>query len=354
MQRIITPSLAIAAILLVNTGCDEQRDLYVSPGPVLTVQGDWVPSLGRDDMTNDATVITHLIERDVVSRHYLLEADGVDIPIEHGTYDVLIFNGMMFDDVDNQLDGVTFQGSDRISTMMATIDPGEPNRRLSRADDEYIATNNMEILTSMIMREHYDTDDAAFYKKYDNGQMISNTVGDYILAQRRLEPHALSHRCQVTVWVSGIDNCLSINAALKGLSGSSSMTTHIPSREFTVTHQFNLNNRVDLGDGVGQVTSPEFVTFGPPHEDDREVILHIEYTLVNGEVEVEDVDVTEQLDAFLDMVHETHDDGEAEIHHNLKIEIMHETHIEDVVPVEGAIDLEDWGDDEIIHFPITR
>ena len=197
----------------------------------------------------------------------------------------MIFNGLMYSGDQTHLDGVTFVNTEKLTTFAALAEPGTLNRRLTRADGEYIATNDMEIVASMTAQQIIETD-GTYHIKYQNGKNGFDTPDDYIEAELAMVPHALSFPCRVEIEVYGNSNMIGAAASLKGFAGSALMSSRQPSSDFTVTHQLTLNNKQQMGaadrDRVS-IYSPEFVTFGPPLDGAR-VELDLRFGLVNGEV----------------------------------------------------------------------
>ena len=346
--------MAVAAALAVS-GCDDHRDLHVRADPMLAVTGDWQPSLGdgRSDMSNQATALAWSAGGESLREFFLTPGNRVGFRVGAGMYDVMIFNGLMYAADQTHLDGVMFAGTEAQATFAAVAGPGILNQRLTRSDGEYIATNDMEVVASMTARQEI-SDDGAYHIKYQNGENGFDTPGDYIEAELAMVPHALSFPCRVEVEVHGNSSMIGAAAALRGVAGSALMASRRPSADFTVTHQLTLNNKRQLGaadeDRVS-IYSPEFVTFGPPLDGAR-VELDLRFGLVNGEYyDPGTIDVTGQLAQFIADV-KANLAGVQPVKHGLTIPIKVTVELPAVDPVEGAIELGRWSDDEIINFPV--
>lgn len=168
--------IIIAALVFVTSGCDKQRDLYVKAGPMLYVEGDWLPSLGKTDMYMNATAVVYKKEAGMFRKEYFFAPDYVTVPVEKGDYDVVIFNGLMYSAEDTHLDNVYFRGIDGFDTFEAVAVEAEANRRLGKSEGEYIASNDMEIITSASDEQPIDGS-SSYYLKYKNGKKRLRCAG---------------------------------------------------------------------------------------------------------------------------------------------------------------------------------
>lgn len=346
------------AILTVLTafmfaGCDDLRDLYVMVGPNIHVGGDWEPSLGRKDMTMDATVAL-FDGGGVYAKDYFFAPDNVTVDIDRGGYDVLIFNGLMYAPEDTHLDGIYFRGTDRFDTFEAYAGEAEANKRLHRSEGEYIATNNMEIFTSASERVAIERA-KEYFIKYENGRNGFEIPESYTEAELHLVPQAMNYPCKVTIRITNITSAYAANAALYGFTGSAWVGTRRPT-DFMVTHQFNLNSKkmLDKAADIGTIESPEFVTFGPPLDmSGRKCSVYVNIMMTNGVAFEREVDVTDQVLPFVAKANANFA-GVSPIDYRLSIPIEIDLDLPVVEPVEGHIGLGDWDDDEIITIPIKQ
>lgn len=341
--------IIIGVAALACWSCTDQRDLYVAVNPGIYVEGDWQPSLGRADMTMDATALAY-DSRGGMVKEYFFDPGHVTLTVDKGLYDVLVFNGLMYAPEDTHLDGIYFRGVDRLDTFEAFAGETEPNRRLSRADGEYIATNNMEIFTSATDRRQIETG-KEYFIKYRNGKNGFEIPDGHIEAEIELVPQAMTYPCQVRFTITHISSAYAANAAVYGFSGSAFVASRRPSG-FRVTHHVNLNNKVILSsdDDTGTIESPVFATFGPAL-DTPQCSVYVSVMLVNG-IELErEFDVTDQVLPFVARVKDNLL-GTLPTQYRLSIPIELELELPLVQPIEGEIGLGDWDDDEIITIPV--
>jgi hypothetical protein len=343
----------MGCLAAVTEGCTDQRNLYVLSGPVLQVKGDWIPSIDKSDMTMGATALAFDSEGKA-TKHYFDAPNTVDIPVTKGSYEVMLFNGLMYSPTDTHLDGVTFRGTDRLDTFEAVAAEGVSVRRLgSRTEGEYVATNDMEVVTSAVESADIDRDHS-YYAKYKNGHNGYDTPDNFIYQTLDMTPVAMSYEAQVVVTIKNITSAAGASAALYGFVGSAFMASRQPSH-FYVTHQFNLNSRkmIDAAQDTGTIESPVFVTFGPPLDvPDQKYEIYIKMVLINNQEIERTFDVTDQVTPIVEDIKANLAVG-ASIEYRLEIPLEIELELPVVEHVEGSIGIEGWEDEELIHVPIT-
>ncbi len=340
---------------MLAAGCDRQRDLYVLADTLLDIKGDWVPSLGRSDMSMDATAVAYSEGgAHLYAKEYFFEPHEATIEAEPGEYGVMIFNGLMYAEDDTHLDGVFFRGTDDFDTFEAVAAEATATpRRLSRAEGEYIATNNMEIFTSMAGRIEIDSD-GGYHKKYEDGKDTGDIPGGGSELELLMIPQAMSYPAKVTVEITNISSAYGADAAVYGFAGSAFAADRMPSH-FLVTHQFNLNGKTmtDTDTDTGTISSPEFVTFGPPVDmPDNTYSVYLRIVLVDGITYETTVDITDQVLPFIEKVRvNIEETGPPE--YGLTLPIFIELTLPEVEPIEGIIGIGEWDDDEVIRVPVN-
>ena len=348
--------LFISALLLC-VACDKQRDLYDTASPLLRIEGNWVPSLDRQDMSNRATAMFY--KEGDITKEFFYRPNSVTTKVSRGSYDILLFNGLMFSEENPNLDHIFFRNSANIETFEAVAVEVAPNNRLVRANGEYIASNDMEILTSAHGKMFVEGE-SQYVLKYRDGRNGFPKEEDYVESELQLIPYALSYYAQVVVHLINPSSAFIANGALRGFVGSAFLASGMPSH-FDVTHQFRLNNmkitnrstRYDLDDPErGTIESPWFVTFGPPLDKaDRHYSLELSIILRNGNEVNHTFDVTEQVNHSVHRIQ------------NHRLFAPKDIHIEITIPIEISFELEEleeddsnlminvdnWEDDEVIH-----
>ncbi len=354
-MRLVAKIWIWIVIATAMAACDTQRDLYVEVSPALLIHADWIPSLNEGDMSMNATAVSYS-DGELYSKEYFYAADNAMIPVTTGVMDILIFNGLMYDADDTHLDGITFRGIDRLDTFEAVAMETEPIRRMSRADGEYIATNNMEVFTSMAAHKEIGAE-GGYAIKYMDGENQGDVQQSVDCGELELTPAAMSYKAQIVVELENISSAYGANAALRGFAGSAYVADRRPSH-FLVTHQFNLNSKkiTDNDKDIGTIESPVFVTFGPPVDMPGNTYeVYIMITLVNGEVVERTFDITEQVLPMIDQI-KLNLSNTGQLNYNLKLpNLKLELDLPDVEPpANGYVGVDDWEDDEIIRVPITN
>ena len=347
MKKII---LIFALLLL--AGCDEQRDLYVRVPSTIVVEGDWMPSLGLSDMTMNATAVAYNASGQA-AMSYFSRANSTSLSLQRGTYDIMIFNGLMYSETETHLDDIFFRNTGQIGTFEAVAAEATPSKRLARAEDEYIASNNMELFTSAV-QELAVVGDNGYYVKYVDGENGTDIPPSYVEAEIALTPVAMNFKCQVIGTFDNISSAWSASAALHGFVGSAFVHTRTPSH-FYATHQFILNSKRMLPgyEDRGTIESPVFITFGPPVDvADKTYSVFVSITLGDGTKWEETVDVTDQVVPVIEKIKQN---IAGTAHEQITITIYIDLGLHELPVIEfhdGSIGVGDWEDDEIIHVPI--
>ena len=350
--------ILLFSALLLFAACDKQRDLYDTASPLLRIEGNWVPSLDIQDMSNRATAM--LYRGGDITKEFFYRPNNVTAKVSRGEYDILLFNGLMFSEENPNLDHIFFRNSANFEAFEAVVVEVAPNNRLGRAAGEYIASNDMEILTSAHAKVFVEGE-KQYILKYKNGHNGFPTVDDYVESELQLIPFALSYYTQVVVHLVNPSSAMIANGALRGFVGSAFMASGLPS-DFDVTHQFRLNNlkitnrgtRSDSDDPErGTIESPWFVTFGPPlNKADRIYTLELSIILKNGKEVNRTFDVTEQVNFAVHKILNHRQTAPTDIHIEITIPIEISLELEEVGGGDGSgllINVNNWEDDEIIR-----
>ncbi len=351
--------LLIIITVLLFVRCDKQRDLYDVARPLLYIEGDWKPSLNVEDMSQSATVIIYDSYGPLV-KEYFLNPKSVTTNITNGVIDILLFNGLMYSPNETHLDNIVFKGTNKPETFEAVAKEAPASRRLTRKEGEYLASNEMEILTSVCKRDTIDSSNGYFIR-YKNGKNGFPEVSDYINDSVYMAPWAVSYEAQVTVHLINPSSALIATGALRGFAGSVFMATRMPSH-MNVTHQLKLNSLKIATPGIpgdpqhpekGTIESPVFVTFGPPVDlPERKYEFEISIVLKDGSVVEKTFDVTSQV---LPIIEKIKENLMATSPSQFKLTIPLDIFV--TLPIVSSetgigIGVGDWGDDEVIRFPI--
>lgn len=355
MKKISLNKAAIVLAALSLLGCDKQRDLYSISHPMLLIEGDWMPSLGRSNMSQDATAMAFGSDG---SSHkaYFINPDNTTLKLTRDTYDVLVFNGLMFSAQSTHLSNVCFRGIETASAFEAYAAEGTAISTLGRETGETIASNDMEILTSASAREYIAADNG-YYLKYRNGKNGFPAEKDYIESTLHMTPTAVSYISKLIVRLVNPRSALAAAGAVRGFAGSVYMSPRMPAHQ-SVTHHLPLNNmKLSKPAGLeerGSIESAEFVTFGPPLDlPGRIYEARVRILLKDNSVVDKTFDVTDQITPVIERIKKNLG-KDYPVETNITIPIIIELTLP-AVTGNGSIDvgIGDWGDDEMIIVPIT-
>ena len=344
--------IAICATLL--CGCDRQLDLYLHSTPLLAVESNWVPSLDAADMSGRATGRFYR-ENGTVSTEFFDTPNRVTAKVTAGKYGVLIFNGLMFAENNTNLEHIYFRNTDRAETFEAVVEQAATNRRAARADDDYLASNEMELFTAA-WKEVRIADGSGYYRKYRNGEDCPGVPedGEEVV---QMVPRPLSYRARVVVHLTNPGSVWTANSALRGFVGSVFPAAGLPSH-MRVTHRLTLNNlRMDenapAGVKKGTIESPLFVTFGPPVDlaaDDNSWSYELSLSLLlkDGSMSERTFDIRNQVLPVIEKI------KNGEWYDPLLKPILIEIGPIELPDIASSVGVTPWVDDEIIRVPVTE
>lgn len=368
MKRAIMNTAAIAAMLF--TGCDDHRDLYSISAPALQIESDWVYSLNKPRM-QEATAM--LYKRDMAAqKEYFSTPNIVRARASQGIYDILIFNGIMESERITNLDHIFFRGTGKRETFEACAQEGTSINRLSPADNEFVASNSMELFACAQESASIEGD-KDYYLKYKNGKNGYPVYPDFIETLVEMTPKAVSYRFQVklTNLVNPTSSRIAVGA-LQGFSGSAFLFSEdgIPVTGSDATHHLNLKpstnggtNKTPEGWIIGTALSPVFVSFGPPlprKADDALTGLpssgrfsfDMKFLLTDNtdfEPLCGPVDITPQVNEIIGRIYRYHSGEERMTYEENMFTIVIDDEIFlPIVKPENVVDVEEWDDGEEI------
>lgn len=339
--------LALLTVLLFAS-CDRQRDLYIRGVPLLQIEGDWVPSLGKTDMSGKASAVFY-DNAGGMKTEFFTRPTTVDAPVKKGSWDVLIFNGSMFSERQTNLEMITFRNTSAVDTFEADVAQTDPlNNRLSRADGEVIASNGMELLTSAFAQAEV-LGQTGYHVKYINGIDQHPTGTSYVDQTLLMTPRRLNWYAKVIVQLINAGNATSTcSAAVRGFVGSALMAAGTPGTN-RVTHQMVLGTpMIDPSNDMGSVESPLFVTFGPPLSAGADWKYEVEVSILtrDGETTSKTFDVSEQVAPVIEQIaaHTLVNTPDNPILLIVRL---------DLPELEAGVELDPWDDGDNIIVPLN-
>lgn len=364
MKQVGFYMVTMAFLLLM--GCDDQRDLYSFTSPVLKVECNWVPSLNKENM-QEATVLFYK-DGSVAAKEYFSNPANTMARVTRGEYSLLAFNGIMESENVTNLDFLYFCNTSLPETFEACSAEGVTLKRLVRSDDEYIASNDMELLARAYCNVTVEGSQS-YYVKYENGKNTNTTILDHVECVAQLTPKAVSFRFKVRLNnVVNASSSRSASAALRGFVGSIFLFTDngIPNPGFYATHHLNFSSSTNrklqtnaLGEEVGNILSEQFVTFGPPMPKSLDQLptsgqysLDLSFLLTDNKEFTPvccPIDITPQVNEAIHRIFRHHS-GVENIDNTLNlftIEINDPVTLPVIMP-ENMVEVEEWEDDEEI------
>ncbi|MDL2211181.1 DUF5119 domain-containing protein, partial [Bacteroides sp. OttesenSCG-928-M17] len=256
-------------------------------------------------MSNKATAMIY--GNGTVTKQYFIKPNSVTTKVTKGSYDILLFNGLMFSEENTNLDHVYFRNTHNIEEFEAFAEEGIENKRLTKADGEYIISNEMEILTAQRMTKEVEGE----YQWANTNTSSRNgypTYEDYIESEVKITPKQVSYYAQIVITLKNPNSIHAANGSLRGFMRSVRMSTGEPTH-LEGTHQLRLNNMKYTdpdSEEYGTIESPKFVTFGPPLDmPNREYEFEVKIVLKDGNIVDEKFDITDQVEEAIDNIQTT-------------------------------------------------
>ena len=338
----------ILCLCLITTSCTDHRDLYVASYPQLMIENDWEPS--RISTNNGATAMIY----DKPESPTLLIPNSVrnTLRLDHGFYDILVFNGLMYSPAQSHLDNIYYRGTDSFETFEAVATPMHPSAVFRQSGD--ITIEFPDILSTRSTADKEIEGRKKFELKYRDGTNGFPTSFEYVEDTVFFSPCRVTHTCQVIARVRNAKSARIVQAKLNGFAGSVFLANRLPSHS-SVTHQFTLNSlKFDQADPlVGTISSPVFNTFGPPLDlPGRTYELELDILLTNSqEYPPMRFDVTNQVEnaiAYL-KAERLKDRSIMETFY-----IIIEFELPPVISDNLDVGIDDWGNDIIVTIPINK
>lgn len=335
-------------LALFVASCTEQRDLYVASYPQLLIKNSWEPS--RCGIDNGATAM--IFDRpNAAPTELMTDAMSKVVELDKGLYDILVFNGMMYNPTETHLDNITYRGTDKFETFEAVIAEMPPANRF-RAEGGEVIVSSPDILSTRSTADHDIKASRKFEVKYRDGKNGFPTNLKHLDDSVAFTPCRVTHTCQVIARVRNPKSARIVQAKLHGFAQSVFLANRLPAHN-SITHQFTLNSlKYDQPDNsVGTISSPVFTTFGPPLDlPERRYTIDLNVLLVNSQEHPRmTFDVTDQVENAIAYL-----SGER-LKHCPIMETFY-IYLDFALPVvvSDGLDLgvADWGNDIIITIPI--
>lgn len=330
-------------------GCTKQRDLYVASYPLLMLENDWNPS--RISTSSGATVMIY----DNPESPIILIPNSIRsiLRLDHGFYDILVFNGLMYSPSQSHLDHIYYRGTDRFETFEAVVEQMVPNNQFRSNENEYIV-EFPDVLSTRSTADCEIEGRKEFELKYRDGKNGFPVSSEHVEDTVFFSPCRVTHTCQVIAKVRNARSARIVQAKLHGFAGSVFLSDRLPGHS-SVTHQFTLNSlKFDQPDPlVGTIVSPIFNTFGPPLDlPGRKYELELDILLTNSQEHPKmNFDVTDQVEKAIEYL------NAGRLKNRPIMETFHiiiEYELPPVISDNLDVGIDDWGNDIIVTIPIKQ
>lgn len=275
MMKSIQCALFALLALVACIGCTDQRDLYVASTPMFIIKNDW--SVAR---LNPESATAMLFARPQPCEPMYSDACRHKLYLEPNTYNVLVFNEVMFSPTSTNLEGINYRGTERFTTFgaYALPTPVDPIFK-PRADEVMVGYGYPEPLATRAFKEKEVLHCKQYVMKYQNGKNGFPICKDFDADSLELTPIRVTREIKVVAHVKNLKSKFRISGTLRGLAEGVLLSTRQPDGA-NAAYTFDLNSAVpdpDVPDGH-IIVSKSFTNFGPwwNHDlTDRNYILDI-------------------------------------------------------------------------------
>lgn len=280
----------LMVMLLGLLGC-EHHHLYYSSSETANVKinVDWT-NTGLSP--NGVTAIAYYNNGDLYrSFPAYSNPNEVNISLPVGTFDVVLFNN-----TPSEYLYIEFLNSDNISTVLANAKLKEAVRSVSDDDSDKDVVANPEVLASIKVEDIVVTQSTVDYYWNKPDSYESSTLLEYSAepVRRVINVRVYVHTIGLK-YASGSPRCF-----FKHFSGGFLLGEE-RSDERQVMQEFVLNNReFDAGSDVDGTITQEFTSFGEVTDPDATYVVDIDFTLLDGSSFPVIVDVTDQIELYMD------------------------------------------------------
>lgn len=259
--------ILLTVIVILGAGCTKQRDLYVVSSPLFVVKADWSKSTLNP---HGATALVFNAQKAVLNNPYMQPPTSSQPQrVATDTYDILVFNNLMFSSIDNEFDYITFKGNDKFDTFEAHATMKQDVNALFRSGVQEVYVNNPDVIAADVYRRKTIDDDREFVMKYEDGKPTGNPEIDYVNDEVRVTPIRLTRNVQVILRIKNYKPKFAIYGTLRGFAQGVNLTTRKPVGNNATHAGFIINKAVADPSNADHhiLTSDAFTSFGPWWDD---------------------------------------------------------------------------------------
>lgn len=344
------------------SSCTKQRDLYVTAKPMFIIKNDWrsVARLSPGGATAMLYARADPCERmtNNASKHKLY--------LESNTYDILVFNEVMFSPAESNLDGIYYRGTDLFTTFGAYSKPTNVNSVFRSSSEEVMVGYGYPVpLATLSTRNKEVLSEKEYVMKYQDGKNGFPAYSDFDADSVEFTPVRVTRDVKVVAHVRNLKTGFRISGTLHGMAEGVLLADRQPGGANAI-YTFDMNSPIidPEVEGGNIITSVPFATFGPwwnQYPSERTYNLEI-VARWNGDIYRYNFDVTENNsttvtcsmgEAMVTIMSEEAlfvADGTPPPMNVIVIEVWFELPV--VVGDNLDVGVEDWGQDIIIPIPI--
>lgn len=248
------------ATVTVSDSCTDQRDLYVDCKPLFIIKNDWSAARLNPD---GATAMFYARAKpyepmyDNPYRHKLY--------LEPNTYNILVFNEVMFSPTNPNLEGVVYRGTEEFNTFGAYAKQSPVNPVFKAGPDEVmVGYGYPDPLATTTCEKREILEEKQYLLKYKDGKNGFTVYDDYDADSIDMLPIRVTREVKIIAHVKNLKNQFRVSGTLRGLAEGVLLSNRQPDGS-DAAYTFDLNSAVPdpAVEGGHIIVSVPFNTFGP-------------------------------------------------------------------------------------------
>ncbi len=297
--------LRVSLLLILLAGC-ERRPLEdeIHYTALIPVSIDWSQSGVEVEKMHRASIWLFPEDRGVPLEYYLegnLTYTEIAVPV--GNYSVLVFNETIDD---NDWDGISFTGTDRLETFAAMGIKSQINNKLYVHNSNLPFIREPDILAAWSMEGFHVTEETVMETRYQViGKPLPKDSINPVTALSHIVPLPRVEQVIVTAYATNLGSSMLVSGSLSGMVSG----VYLASGErtaVTASHAFRFVDRTYDPDSEDGSTTCTFTIFGKLVEPPV-YTLRLDFLLNNGTLHPEQAfDVTRLMTLLPDKIIPTH------------------------------------------------
>lgn len=263
IKKLLQIPLLLSLSLVATTSCTQERNLYVVAQTMLTVKANWSESTLSP---HGATALVYNSQKAVLPNPFMQPSTTTQAQqVAPDTYNILVFNNLMFSPLDNEFENIDFVGTEHFDTFEAQATLNTKVNSLFKKSDQEVFVNNPEVIAAATYQHKVIEELRDFVIKYEDTDKSDYNMSGAKKDTAQVTPARLTRNVQVTLRVKGYKPKFTIYGTLRGFAQAVNLTTRQPTGSKATHAGFLINRAKSDPDNTKQhiLTANPFTSFGP-------------------------------------------------------------------------------------------